>query len=59
MHTLTEALARERTREYHLHARRATLTREAAAQRRWHRVSQWAHAAEQRHASRLSELPVH
>ena len=59
MHTLTEALARERTREYHLRARRATLTREAAAQRRWHRVSQWAPAAEQRPASRLSALPMH
>ncbi|WP_375490038.1 hypothetical protein [uncultured Jatrophihabitans sp.] len=56
MMSLTEALAHERLREVQRDAQRARLATEAAAVRRWHRVSLRARAAEQRHARRLDEL---
>jgi hypothetical protein len=56
MSILTEALTRERLREVQRDAQRAQVAHEAAAVRRWRRVSQRASAAEQRHARRLDEL---
>jgi hypothetical protein len=51
MHSLNEALARDRMRE-HLHsARHARLARELAAAQRWHRWQSRARAAELRHAA--------
>jgi hypothetical protein len=56
MHSMYEALARERMREQAQHAREARLGRELAAERRWHRVAVRARAAEQRHARRAHHL---
>lgn len=56
MYTMHEALARERMRETRMRASRASLAHAAAGQRRWHRLSHWAHAAETRHARRYAEL---
>ncbi len=53
MLTLQEALARERLQENERQFRRSRLARELAAQRRWHRVSRYALAAEARHARRV------
>lgn len=58
MYAMYEALARERMREEQRRSRQARLARELAAQRRWHRVSLRARAAEQRHARCLDELLV-
>lgn len=38
MHTLQEALARDRMHEYERRARAAQLTRGVVTERRWHRV---------------------
>ena len=56
MSNLTEALTHERLREVQRDAQRASVATEAAAVRRWHRVSLRARKAEQRHARRLDEL---
>jgi hypothetical protein len=58
MHSMTEALARDRMREHEKRTRDDSLAREVAAQRRWHRVSRYANAAEQRHAARLRRVRV-
>jgi hypothetical protein len=58
MYTLYEALARERMREEEQRSREAQLASSLVAQRRWHRVSLRARAAEARHARRLQALPV-
>ncbi len=58
MYTMYEALAHDRMRDEQRRSREARLARELAAQRRWHRVSLRARAAEARHARRVSELPV-
>lgn len=58
MHTMHEALARERMQEREKQSREAHLARELAAARRWHRVSRYARAAETRHAARVSQAPV-
>ena len=58
MHSMYEALARDRMREQELRSRESRLGRELAAQRRWHRVAVRARAAELRHARRARELPV-
>ena len=50
MYALHEALARERMRDEERRSREATLARELSAQRRWHRLSRYARAAERRHA---------
>ncbi len=52
MYGLHEALARERMRDGERRSRQANLARQLSAQRRWHRVSRYARAAEQRHARR-------
>jgi hypothetical protein len=52
MHSMHEALARDRMREHERRSRQARLARELAAERRWHRVSLHARAAEARHARR-------
>lgn len=52
MHSLHEALARERMRDAERRSREATLARDLSAQRRWHRLSRYARAAERRHARR-------
>lgn len=56
MYTMNEALARERMHEREQRSREATLAREVAAHRRWHRVSLYARAAEKRYAARLGEV---
>ncbi|MEO9140379.1 MAG: hypothetical protein ABI345_15100 [Jatrophihabitans sp.] len=56
MNTMHEALARNRARELHQRSCEARLAREVAAQRRWHRVSRYARAAEKRHETRLSQV---
>lgn len=56
MNTMHEALARDRMREREQRSRAGTLSREVAAQRRWHRVSLYARAAEKRHAVRVGQL---
>lgn len=56
MNTMHEALARERMRERERRSHEASLARELAAQRRWHRVSLYARAAEMRHAARVSQV---
>ncbi|HZC52690.1 MAG TPA: hypothetical protein VE441_09355 [Mycobacterium sp.] len=53
-----EALARDRMREQEHRSRQARLARELAAERRWHRVSLHARAAQARHARRVSRAPV-
>ena len=58
MYSMHEALARERMREQEQRARQARLARELAAERRWHRVSVHARAAQARHARRASRVPV-
>ena len=58
MYTMNEALARDRMRDEQRRSREAKLAKELAAQRRWHRVSLRARAAEDRHARRVGELPV-
>ena len=50
MHSLHEALARERMLDDQRRSREATLARELSAQRRWQRFSGYARAAERRHA---------
>ena len=52
MYDLHEALARERMRDDQRRSREATVARQLSAQRRWHRVSRYARAAERRHAGR-------
>ena len=37
MHSLNEALARDRQREAHRHSRHARLVRQVSSERRWHR----------------------
>lgn len=54
MYSMHEALARDRMREHEQRSRRARVARELAAERRWHRVSLRARAAESRHANRAS-----
>ena len=56
MYTMHEALARERTREGQRRSHDAQLARELVAQRRWHRVSLRAHAAQERHTRRVEQL---
>ena len=58
MHSMYEALARDRMREHEQRSREARLARELAAERRWHRVSVRARAAQARHARRVSQVPV-
>jgi hypothetical protein len=58
MYSMHEALARDRMREHESRARQVRLARELAAQRRWHRVSLHARAAEARHANRARRVPV-
>ncbi|MBE7187975.1 hypothetical protein [Jatrophihabitans endophyticus] len=53
-----EYLVRERTTEAQRHAREARVARELSARRRWHRVAQYAQAAETRHARRLHRADV-
>ena len=55
MYVMHEALARDRMRESQQRSREMRLARELAAQRRWHRVSRYARAAESRHAERVHE----
>jgi hypothetical protein len=52
MLSMHEALARDRMREHQRRSRHARLASELAAERRWHRVSLHARAAEARHAHR-------
>jgi hypothetical protein len=59
MYSMHEALARDRMREREQQSRQARLARELAAERRWHRVSLHARAAQARHARRVSRAPVH
>jgi hypothetical protein len=56
MHTMHEALARDRMRELEARSRSSQLARSLAAERRWHRVSRYASAAHARRASRLRQL---
>jgi hypothetical protein len=58
MYSMHEALARDRMREQELRSRQARLARELAAERRWHRVSLHARAAQARHARRVSRAAV-
>jgi hypothetical protein len=58
MHSMHEALARDRMREHEHRSRQGRLARELAAERRWHRVSVHARAAEARHARRARRAPV-
>jgi hypothetical protein len=58
MYSMHEALARDRMREHERRSRQARVARELAAERRWHRVSAHARAAEARHARRLSRAPA-
>jgi hypothetical protein len=58
MYSMHEALARDRMREQEKQSQRARLVRDLAAQRRWHRVSLHAQAAQVRHARRASQVPV-
>jgi hypothetical protein len=52
MYSMHEALARDRMRD------QERRSRELAAERRWHRVSLHARAAQARHARRVSRVPV-
>jgi hypothetical protein len=58
MYSMHEALARDRMRDQERRSREARLARELAAERRWHRVSLHARAAQARHARRVSRVPV-
>jgi hypothetical protein len=58
MYSLHEALARDRMREQEQRSREARLARALAAQRRWHRVSVHARAAQARSARRVSQVSV-
>lgn len=58
MYSMHEALARDRMREKEQRSRHARVARELAAERRWHRVSVHARAAQARHARRVSRSPV-
>jgi len=58
MYSMHEALARDRMREQEQRSRQARLVRSLAAQRRWHRVSLRARAAEQRYALMASRASV-
>jgi hypothetical protein len=58
MYSMHEALARDRMRERENRSRQARLARELAAERRWHRVSLHARAAQQRHARQLTRAAV-
>jgi hypothetical protein len=58
MYSMHEALARDRMREHEQRSRQARVARELAAERRWHRVSLHARAAQARHARRVSRAPV-
>jgi len=58
MYSMHEALARDRMREHEQRSRQARLARELAAERRWHRVSLHARAAQARHARRVSRAAV-
>ncbi len=58
MYAMHEALARDRMRESEQRSRQARLARELAAERRWHRVSVHARAAQARHARRVSQASV-
>ena len=58
MYSMHEALARDRMRERESRSRQAHLARELAAERRWHRVSLHARAAQARHSRRASRAPV-
>jgi hypothetical protein len=58
MYSMHEALARDRMREQELRSREARLARELAAERRWHRVSMHARAAQVRHARRATRAAV-
>jgi hypothetical protein len=58
MYSMHEALARDRMREHEQRSRQARLARELAAERRWHRVSMHARAAQARHARRVSRAAV-
>lgn len=55
MHTMHEALARDRMREREQRSREARLAKELLAQRRWHRIAHYARTAEKRHAMRVSQ----
>lgn len=55
LQTMHEALARDHARERQQQARHAALVRDLSAQRRWHRVSSFARAAEKRHAQRVRQ----
>jgi hypothetical protein len=59
MQLSNEARARERKQELERQSRQAQLVRELAAQRRWHRVSRYAQAAESRHARRANRASFH
>ncbi len=58
MYSMHEALARDRMREHEQRSRQGRLARELAAERRWHRLSLHARAAQARHARRVSRAPV-
>jgi hypothetical protein len=58
MYSMHEALARDRMRDHERRSREARLARELAAERRWHRVSVHARAAQARHAARARRAPV-
>jgi hypothetical protein len=58
MYSMHEALARDRMREREWRSRQGRLARELAAERRWHRLSLHARAAQARHAHRVSRAPV-
>jgi hypothetical protein len=58
MYSMHEALARDRMREHEQRSRQGRLARELAAERRWHRVSLHARAAQARHARRVSRASV-
>ena len=59
MYSMHEALARDRMRDHQRRSRQSELARELAAERRWHRVSQRARAAEARHHRRVQQLQAH
>jgi hypothetical protein len=56
MYSMHEALARDRMREQEQRSREARLARALVAERRWHRVSLHARAAQARHARRVNRV---
>ncbi len=56
MNSLNEELARDRILRAEARARDASLAREIAATRRWHRISAYARAAERRHEARVAQV---